>query len=172
MRELAGMDLATVAALTALPSEMVRAFEDDTMAVVHWRAVSRRLHDAYASRNVHWCDTELHDAHGVYLDNGAAGDRQVILAGIALLGFFANAKRRNAAPPRVSVVTLCNRVAKRMGKPAGQKLRAVLSEGHDLSASMVSECFYHLRIAGCHFETAENGGWRGVYCSSQGADWQ
>jgi hypothetical protein len=170
MRVLLGLTPHRAALLARVPFDLVAAFETNTIDLLHWHWVSRRLNAAYRALGATWCEPDLHEgAHCVYLLAGFADDRRAILAAIALMGHTAGKRSRKVTSGR-----LVERVAKRTRIQADQ-LRRALSGRERLTQCMAAQCFMQLGDgrggAGCYFVPAPLGGWRGVGCDYAGCWW-
>jgi hypothetical protein len=156
--------------LARVPFELVAAFETNTIDLLHWRSISRRLNAAYLAMGATWCEPDLHEgAHCVYMFSGGVDDRRAILSALALMGHTAGRRSR-----KITVSRLAERVAKCSRIPADQLKRALMGRER-LTQRMAANCFGQLGDsrggAGCYFVPAALGGWRGVGCDYAGCWW-
>lgn len=171
MRLLVGLPPLRAAIAAGVSLDDLRAFEANALPIVHWRPVSRRLNAAYAEQGARWCEPDLHEgAFCVYLESGAASDRQVIAAALALLRYCERNRRQH-----MTARALAARVQLREGIPAAKVQRALTGRHDAMTPLIMGACLRQLGTgpagAGCYFVKADPAGWRGVGCGIGGARW-
>lgn len=162
LRLMLGLTIADVASRAGVLPDLVERVEAWPAVDCEVRSARRAISDTFAAMGGHWCEAATHDgAHCVYLAFGGAGDRQAILALMALMP--------------VTVAALFRRVAKRAGREQAVRVRDALNGKAPLTTMLVWECRYLLGnrdgCAGGMFEQSDEGGWRYVGCDSAGALW-
>lgn len=171
LRLLLGLSPSRAAMLAGLSESVVADFELSPLGSFPSHETARRLHRAYSELGGGWCAPELHEgAYRVTLAaSPGAGDREAIMAALALMGRRARTPRR-----QVGLETLARRVAGRLAMPLPE-VRAELAGRAILSDRVRAEAFRQLGDgrggAGAYFRPAAGGGWAVVGADFAGCWW-